>query len=207
MEENDVTKMNKRLAQDLGDKINVDEFNTQLKKTGSIIAGSYPLQVFHNLTWMWSDIDIFTNNLAMLYYLEQHLGRSTILKRGHYNHYNHHDGNYTFLRCRVYEFHSGPKPIQLIYMFNKATNEEVVQKFDFEFCRAAYDGEKLELSEAAKNKEGAFDCSKRQATKKTLSRLSKYEKRGFKVTNRAQLVEQAKQNADECQDADECQKK
>jgi hypothetical protein len=47
----------------------VEVFIKMLKDTGSVIAGSYPLQVYHNEKWEGSDIDIFTTSTKMKAYM------------------------------------------------------------------------------------------------------------------------------------------
>jgi hypothetical protein len=74
-----VTKMTNRLKNDI-DHINVDKFIKMLKDTDSVIAGSYPLQVYHNETWEGSDIDIFTTSTKMKEYMDKKFGIGVSLK-------------------------------------------------------------------------------------------------------------------------------
>ena len=96
---------------------------------------------------------------------------------------------YDFVICKVYDFFVDQKIIQLIIMESKYYEHmDKVRPFDLDFCKVYFDGEKFTINEAALTKEGAV-CAGRVPSIKTYDRIKKYEKRGFKVTNKTHVYE------------------
>ena len=204
-------KLKKRLQEDIGKKFYPDEFIQKLKDTHSCISGSYILQTIHDEKWEGSDIDIFTNDVkgngqAMFDFLQNRLGNSKLIKK-EYNEISQMpvmQGNrkldltiksqegynkYDFVICKVYDFFVDQQKIQLIIMETKYYEHmDKVSPFDLDFCKVFFDGEKFTINEAALKKEGVV-CTGRVPSIKTYDRIMKYEKRGFKTTNKTHVYE------------------
>jgi hypothetical protein len=194
-----VTKMTKRLKNDM-DHINVDEFIKTLKNTDSIIAGSYPLQVYHDETWEGSDIDIFTANTVMKEYMDKNFERNITLKSNNYDKFikssnnknydkfikSSNNKNYEhskYIISELIEYNTSTIKIQLIIIKNIKKITHIVRNFDFDFCKTTFDGKEFNITDEGKNKVG--NCSSKEAPcVLRYFRLIKYESRGFTVLNR-----------------------
>lgn len=182
-----VTKMTNRLKNDI-DNINVSEFIKMLKYTDSVIAGSYPLQVYHDETWKGSDIDIFTTSTEMKEYMDKKFKNGVSLKREniYYDEIKRGKNNYDITMSRISEVidYNTPKiNIQLIMVENIEKIIDITQNFDFDFCKTTFDGEEFNITDEGKNKIGNYSL-KDSKTVLGYFRLIKYEKRGFTVLNR-----------------------
>ena len=179
--DSNVTKMKNRLQKDLG-YVKVDEFIEMLKSTNSIIAGSYPLQVYHGETWKCSDIDIFTTSEKMRDYIKKQFKDEKIIEQKN-NTYSYTN----FTHSVVTEYNSPSIKVQLITLKNYSKAMDILNNFDFNFCKATFDGTEFTISDEAMLKEGKFDLT-RVPSFKSYYRLIKYEKRGFTVSNREELI-------------------
>jgi hypothetical protein len=207
-----VTKMTNRLKNDM-DHINVDEFNKTLKNTDSIIAGSYPLQVYHDEIWEGSDIDIFTANTAMKEYMDKNFKRDITLKSNNYDklikssnnknydklikssnnknydklikssNNNKNNDNSKYIISELIEYNTSTIKIQLIIIKNIKNIKNILRNFDFDFCKTTFDGKEFNITDEGKNKVGNYSLKEAPCVLRYF-RLIKYESRGFTILNR-----------------------
>lgn len=183
-----VVSLKKRMQQDLGDDFKVDEFCTELKKSKAVIAGSYPLQVYHSKTWAGSDIDIFATDIeTLLPLLEKYYGKAvSIRKKEPYSQSKERYADFT--KCNVYDFMAPKIKVQLVHILELPNSTDIIERFDFDFCKIYFDGEKMYLNKSVKTMTCQYDES-RHINKVTYHRMTKYEGRGFKITNREGIIQ------------------
>jgi len=190
----------------------------KLVETKSVIAGSYPLQVYLGEYWEDSDLDIFTENIFqlclyfnrlcgqrnMFVYQRSILDEVSIFIFGDNTGSCYiHTGDF-----QLFEFETKKHlRIQLISSV-QYRNTDTISAFDLGFCKVAFDGQQLLMSDkrSVLTRRYSFDlekefsqpldfeekCRKVQHMLKTAKRIVKYQKRGFEIPNWKEYLLMAK---------------
>ena len=179
-------KFRKRLVRRLNrEAIDCEWLFQKLQDTGSVIAGSYPLQVLLKEKWEDSDLDIFCNNQEMMigfneFYKAYPL--TPVKKTG-----------YCLLFDQVVEYKTPTGfRIQVIYSKSlKSVTRDVFKRFDLDFCKVGFDGRQLlvDVPESIESRSCVYNYNKYAADLKNYERMLKYEKRGFGVNNREEFMD------------------
>lgn len=176
----------------------VDELFEMLLKTNSVIAGSYPLQVYLGEKWNKSDLDIFTFSEEMIKYLEEKYGNGVNITIKYLSK-KHKNSKYKYFSeqgklDKVIEFKTETDfKVQVIRYMDLIEDVNVVDytfdRFDFNFCKVGFDGKELHIFDknSVINKMTNYDLN-HKLTPKTLERLLKYEKRGFVLINKQDFI-------------------
>lgn len=184
------------------------EFCNLLRETGSVISGSFPLQVVSNCYWPESDIDIFSNDEGTAKLVEDYLSKTTeyepipdmgFITRD-YNYASLADGaslDITTLvpyskpsgakgrltKPRIQVIHHAPKKIQVEMGFVRDTGS-IVDHFDLDFCKLRFDGDRLlgrpHVWKAVIDKNSYMGGSVSKF-KTCANRILKYKLRGFSI--------------------------
>ena len=169
-------------------------FSNTLRRSGCLVAGSFPLQVYLNKTWDESDIDIWAN--------EKSVNEMTIhlLKEGYpvpkrlSLQVDHTDCAKSYARLqkyvrRIFAFTCRGKPNIQIIVIRGESIKDVIDTFDLTVCQVFYDGEnitwlhvhskddadnmKLVITQRAIEEQSLFEWIR------TYIRIAKYMNRGF----------------------------
>lgn len=190
----DSTNFKKSLKERLRNTgLNIDEFLEVVKESNCIIAGGLILQVYSRQNWEESDMDIFAFGDCLV---ETYLTKQKFDKTVHVSNLKNNYEGYTAERICEYITPTGFK-IQVMWSTGYEKKAvDYLDKFDFEFCKIGYDGKDLSIVgyDAIQNKYSNFDFEKRTPTGTTYKRLIKYEKRGFHITNKNELIEKILKN-------------
>jgi hypothetical protein len=171
--------------------INTDSFFKELEDSNSIIAGSFPLQVYLQENWDGSDVDIFTTNDNMQKYLSKHFAEKVI----HENDTCSYRG-YVTDRARVTEYitHRNLK-LQVIKFMDPIESDDLTKytfsKFDIDICKVSFDGKEYHIGDrnAVKTRNATVGTTWRCLSFKTYERIKKYEQRGFTFVNKSTFVD------------------
>lgn len=175
-------KLVKRLTKEA---VNCPDLFKKLKETESVIAGSLPLQIVLGETWVDSDLDIFCKNQEMLLYFNQFYKAYPISEAD--------SKRYNVVFDQVVEYHT-PTGFKIQVIWSKSLKEivkDTLDRFDFDFCKVAFDGDKFHIAvpEAVKSRSCTFNYNPHSTSIKNYHRLIKYEKRGFIVSNREEFIQ------------------
>ena len=155
-----------------------------LKETNSIVAGSFPLQIYLNETWNSSDMDIFTHDRSVLSFFgidpedtnnKNEIGRT----------YNSIAAYKNFCDT-LYEVRHNGLRVQIIL----SDKLDMIENFDFDVCKIYFDGSKkyhTEHHDAITSKTITFNVD-RKATNTSVFRLEKYEYRGFTMKDKDEFL-------------------
>lgn len=160
--------------------INPEDFLDTIYSTKSFISGSFMMQVYLNVNWDDSDIDVFTGQLDWVNKLKQLYSWKVKENNEKYE-------------AMVLDFVTpSGKVLQVIYR-KDLTAIEVLESFDLSFCQIGFNGKEMIMSSVARtaldNYSGTYTLSigDRPISQKIRERLQKYEKRGFTIRNKSQL--------------------
>jgi hypothetical protein len=91
------------------------------------------------------------------------------------------------------EYNTQHIKVQLIILENIPKTMNILNKFDFDFCKVTFDGTEFTISDEAKNKKGNYVLPF-VPSMLVHFRLIKYEKRGFSVLNRDKFIPKSKKS-------------
>lgn len=152
------------------------------------ISGSFPLQVYLDEDWPESDLDIYLTcspgESAIQHYLSQNYVRHKLTSTSDKSEYD---------ASEVWEYktNSGFR-IQTIEV-PRLSMDRVLRDFDLDFCKIAFyyyqDAPHVNIhnEQAIRNRTGTYNV-KKNVKRKCRERLTKYEKRGFTITNAAEVL-------------------
>lgn len=189
----------KNIQEQLMEKFNFNELNELLKKTNSLITGSFTLcSIFKTSNFKYNDIDIFTENpkelLDYFDFKEVNKKYSDIEENKKYSNmeenkkYSNSGKIKNFIK-NVFNINYNGFKIQIIEI--QCMEYYIGKYFDLDCCKFCYDGEILKtygskniyklLIETSKG-ETSFNTELYDINKKQ-DRLNKYSLRGFKINN------------------------
>lgn len=176
-----------------------DTFIDLLKKTNSVISGSFVLSFVFN-RFKYDDIDIYIPykcEYDFIRYLKPYIKKykSQRMETFSYN-MNNIRRIYTIILKNDIK-------IQLILLYEKDPIDFIDENFDFDFCKIVFDGHNIKylnkinntITDAYMSK--CFDNTDRYSIyriAKTLERIDKYIKRGFTINNINEFINLIKKN-------------
>jgi len=193
------------------------DFYKTLSDNHCVIAGSFPLQVFLGETYENSDIDIFgikVNTNGVNTYLSQFYTGVYQEYPDPKGYFGFDKGTNNFIICEVIKYTLPRITIQVISFLNTGqkkpiihntgdiTSEFTFERFDFDFCKIAYDGSTLWIENPESLATKSCSVKLLRCTQKTIGRMEKYESRGFTFLNKEDILEYLNPSDSESESSD-----
>lgn len=172
-------------------------FNASLKRTNTIISGSFVLQAINNEAWKANDIDLYTTCgdrsnpdtywCAMDNYLWELIGKDAAKYTTHTPYTEEtHDCVNLFETIHSYQSNDDTwiQCIQLVERFKSAT-EFVSQTFDCDFLKNTFDGETITLHhvQSLQQRASSYHTNRKEGGLCHIERIKKYQQRNFSILN------------------------